>query len=70
MLREIANTLSPLDLMSLLPFLGSLLPGALVNVKVGKILADGLVISFLTYFHGTIDLFHLSKVGSTFHLST
>lgn len=41
---------------------GSLLPGALVNIKVGKILTDGLVVSFLTYFHGTIDLFHISKV--------
>jgi len=39
---------------------GSLLPGALVTARVRKVLADGLLVSFLTYFHGTVDKFHLT----------
>lgn len=42
---------------------GSLLPGMLVNAKVRNILSDGLLVSFLTYFTGTIDPFHLIAVS-------
>eukprot|EP00889_Picochlorum_renovo_P001993 jgi/Picre1/29023/NNA_004417.t1 len=41
--------------------IGSLLPGYLVNAKVGKILSDGIVVSFLTFFNGTVDPFHLGQ---------
>lgn len=37
-----------------------------MNIKIGKILADGLLVSFLTYFNGTIDLFHMSTVSFVF----
>lgn len=40
---------------------GSLLPGALVNARVKAVLSDGLLVSFLTYFTGTIDPFHLGQ---------
>lgn len=39
----------------------SLTPGSLVNVKIRKVLSDGLLVSFLTFFTGTIDPFHLGK---------
>lgn len=42
--------------------IGSLLPGMLVNVKVRNVLSDGLLVSFLTFFNGTIDCFHLTQV--------
>ena len=42
--------------------IGSLLPGMLVNAKVRHVLSDGLLVSFLTFFNGTIDCFHLSQV--------
>ena len=42
--------------------IGSLLPGMLVNAKVRNVLSDGLLVSFLTFFNGTIDCFHLSQV--------
>ncbi|CAL5224877.1 g7636 [Coccomyxa viridis] len=41
--------------------IGSLLPGMLVNVKVRNVLSDGLLVSFLTFFNGTIDCFHLTQ---------
>jgi rRNA biogenesis protein RRP5 len=41
--------------------LGSLLPGMLVNARVRSVLADGLRVSFLTYFNGTVDCFHLGE---------
>lgn len=41
---------------------GSLLPGSLVNARVRNVLSDGLLLSFLTYFNGTIDSFHLAQV--------
>lgn len=44
-------------------FAGSLLPGALVNVRVKAVLSDGLLVSFLTYFTGTVDPFHLGQVA-------
>ncbi|GAX80532.1 hypothetical protein CEUSTIGMA_g7970.t1 [Chlamydomonas eustigma] len=40
--------------------LDSLLPGSLINAKVKEVLSDGLMLSFLTFFHGTVDPFHLS----------
>ena len=42
---------------------GSLLPGALVNVRVRSVLSDGLIVSFLTYFTGTVDPFHVTLVS-------
>ncbi|KAL2653093.1 hypothetical protein R1flu_021221 [Riccia fluitans] len=43
-----------------------LLPGSLVNGRVRAVLRDGLLLSFLTYFTGTVDIFHLDSplVGS------
>ena len=43
----------------------SLLPGSLVNARVRHILGDGLQLSFLTYFSGTVDIFHLAQVTGT-----
>ncbi len=39
--------------------LAGLLPGALVAAKVRGVLSDGLLMSFLTFFHGTVHQFHL-----------
>ncbi|KAJ7541483.1 hypothetical protein O6H91_10G061600 [Diphasiastrum complanatum] len=39
--------------------LGLLLPGTLVNARVRSVLRNGLLLSFLTYFTGTVDIFHL-----------
>lgn len=41
--------------------LGALMPGALVNIHVRKVLSDGLVVSFMTFFNGTIDLVHIPR---------
>ena len=38
---------------------GSLVPGALVAARVRAVLSDGLLCSFLTFFSGTVDPFHL-----------
>lgn len=46
--------------------IASLLPGYLVNAKVGKILSDGIIVSFLTFFNGTVDPFHLGQDVSKF----
>ncbi|GLI68751.1 hypothetical protein VaNZ11_013243 [Volvox africanus] len=43
--------------------LEGLLPGALLNVKVRRVLRDGLLVSFLTFFHGTIGLYHLPALA-------
>jgi hypothetical protein len=40
---------------------GGLLPGTLVNARVKAVLSDGLQVSFLTYFTGTVDPFHLGQ---------
>lgn len=40
--------------------IGSLLPGSLVAARVRSVLSDGLLVSFLTFFSGTIDPFHIS----------
>ncbi len=34
----------------------------LVNAKVRHVLSDGLLVSFLTFFNGTIDCFHVHQV--------
>ncbi|XP_078180965.1 RIBOSOMAL RNA PROCESSING 5 isoform X4 [Carex rostrata] len=36
-----------------------LIPGMMVNARVTSILENGIMLSFLTYFTGTVDLFHL-----------
>jgi ribosomal protein S1/tetratricopeptide (TPR) repeat protein len=36
-----------------------LVPGTMVNARVQAILHSGLLLSFLTYFTGTVDIFHL-----------
>lgn len=36
--------------------LGALLPGTLVNARVRNVLSDGLLLNFMTYFSGTVDL--------------
>ncbi|MCO5547404.1 hypothetical protein L7F22_000852 [Adiantum nelumboides] len=36
-----------------------LLPGTLVNARVGAVLKNGLLLSFLTYFTGMVNIFHL-----------
>ena len=33
-----------------------------MNARVRNVLSDGLLLSFLTYFNGTIDSFHLAQV--------
>ena len=33
-----------------------------MNAKVRHVLSDGLLVSFLTFFNGTIDCFHLHQV--------
>ncbi|KAM7524627.1 hypothetical protein LguiA_014529 [Lonicera macranthoides] len=38
-----------------------LVPGMMVNAHVQSILENGIMLSFLTYFTGTVDLFHLQK---------
>ena len=40
------------------------MPGALVNAQVQSVLAGGLVLSFLTFFTGTVDQYHLAQVSS------
>ncbi|KAJ4801242.1 hypothetical protein LUZ62_052488 [Rhynchospora pubera] len=36
-----------------------LIPGMMVNARVTSILENGMMLSFLTYFTGTVDIFHL-----------
>ena len=38
------------------------MPGAFVAAKVEKVLSDGLSLSFLSFFSGTVDQFHLAEV--------
>ncbi|XP_059646446.1 rRNA biogenesis protein RRP5 [Cornus florida] len=42
-----------------------LVPGMMVNACVQSILENGIMISFLTYFTGTVDIFHLQKTFPT-----
>ncbi|KAL6772122.1 hypothetical protein ACKKBG_A29005 [Auxenochlorella protothecoides x Auxenochlorella symbiontica] len=44
--------------------IGALLPGSLVAATVRDVLSDGVVLSFLTFFSGTVDPFHLNEPGS------
>ncbi|XP_057422928.1 rRNA biogenesis protein RRP5 [Lotus japonicus] len=39
-----------------------LVPGMMVNARVKSILENGVMLSFLTYFTGTVDLFHLQDI--------
>ncbi|KAK9804637.1 hypothetical protein WJX73_002075 [Symbiochloris irregularis] len=41
----------------------ALLPGSLVSVRIKHLAADGLLVSFLSFFQGTIDAFHLREAG-------
>ncbi|EFJ26457.1 hypothetical protein SELMODRAFT_451250 [Selaginella moellendorffii] len=45
--------------------LGTLVPGALVNGCVQAVLRNGVLLSFLTYFTGIVDIFHLQSVLSS-----
>uniref|UniRef100_A0A5B7AEH9 rRNA biogenesis protein RRP5 n=1 Tax=Davidia involucrata TaxID=16924 RepID=A0A5B7AEH9_DAVIN len=42
-----------------------LVPGMMVNARVQSILENGIMLSFLTYFTGTVDIFHLQKTFPT-----
>ncbi|CAL9060989.1 unnamed protein product [Musa banksii] len=44
-----------------------LVPGMMVNARVRSTLENGIMVSFLTYFTGTVDIFHLEN---TFHSGT
>ncbi|KAF9598481.1 hypothetical protein IFM89_027915, partial [Coptis chinensis] len=39
-----------------------LVPGMMVNARVQSTLENGIMLSFLTYFTGTVDIFHLENV--------
>ncbi|XP_027934864.1 rRNA biogenesis protein RRP5 isoform X1 [Vigna unguiculata] len=39
-----------------------LVPGMMINARVKSILENGVMLSFLTYFTGTVDLFHLQNI--------
>ncbi|KFK38561.1 hypothetical protein AALP_AA3G129700 [Arabis alpina] len=38
-----------------------LIPGMMVNARVQSVLENGILLDFLTYFNGTVDLFHLQN---------
>ncbi|GMH18742.1 hypothetical protein Nepgr_020583 [Nepenthes gracilis] len=42
-----------------------LVPGMMVNARVQAILENGIMLSFLTYFTGTVDIFHLQSMFPT-----
>ncbi|KAK3020344.1 hypothetical protein RJ639_045328 [Escallonia herrerae] len=42
-----------------------LVPGMMVNARVRSTLENGVMLSFLTYFTGTVDMFHLQKTLPT-----
>ncbi|KAL5741947.1 hypothetical protein ACOSP7_028679 [Xanthoceras sorbifolium] len=42
-----------------------LIPGMMVNARVQSILENGIMLSFLTYFTGTVDIFHLQNTLPT-----
>jgi len=46
--------------------INSLVPGSLVSAKVRNVLSDGILVSFLTFFVGTVDPFHLGKDAKSF----
>ncbi|KAI9122039.1 hypothetical protein K1719_006728 [Acacia pycnantha] len=39
-----------------------LIPGMMVNARVKSVLENGILLSFLSYFTGTVDLFHLQNI--------
>ncbi|KAL9264679.1 rRNA biogenesis protein RRP5-like protein [Drosera capensis] len=39
-----------------------LIPGMMVNARVNAVLGNGIMLSFLTYFTGTVDVFHLKEL--------
>nr|CCA14782.1 rRNA biogenesis protein rrp5 putative [Albugo laibachii Nc14] len=39
-----------------------LLPGLLLNVRVEQVVSNGLFVNFLTFFHGTVDYNHVSRL--------
>lgn len=39
-----------------------LIPGMMVNARVNAVLSNGIMLSFLTYFTGTVDVFHLKEL--------
>ncbi|GAB4851487.1 hypothetical protein Ancab_030889 [Ancistrocladus abbreviatus] len=42
-----------------------LVPGMMVNARVQATLENGIMLSFLTYFTGTVDIFHLQRMFPT-----
>ncbi|KMZ73413.1 hypothetical protein ZOSMA_14G01810 [Zostera marina] len=40
----------------------ALVPGMMVNARVHAILENGIMLSFLTYFTGTVDIFHMQSI--------
>ncbi|KAL1204733.1 rRNA biogenesis protein RRP5 [Cardamine amara subsp. amara] len=38
-----------------------LIPGMMINARVQSVLENGILLDFLTYFNGTVDLFHLQN---------
>lgn len=40
-----------------------------MNARVKAVLSDGLLVSFLAYFTGTVDPFHLGQVRTVNHLN-
>ncbi|KAI4332058.1 hypothetical protein L6164_016997 [Bauhinia variegata] len=42
-----------------------LVPGMMVNARLKSVLENGVMLSFLTYFTGTVDLFHLQNIYPT-----
>ena len=43
----------------------TLLPGMLVNSRIKQILSDGVSVSFMTYFSGTVDCFHTGALATS-----
>lgn len=39
-----------------------MLPGLLLNVRVEQVVSNGLFVNFLTFFHGTVDCNHISRL--------
>ena len=44
------------------------MPGALVEASVKHVLSDGLLLSFLAFFTGTVDQFHLAQVKTQLYI--
>ena len=45
--------------------ISTILPGMLVKARVKSVLEDGISVSFMTYFSGTIDCFHIAAEDTT-----